>query len=195
DLAVANYGSFDPSSATAANSSISVLMGNGDGTFQTAVPYGAELNPQVVVVSDFNGDGKLDLAVANLLSGNISVLWGNGNGTFQPAADFGGGSRSITTGDFNGDGKPDLIGMNGSVVSMLLNICVPIDFDLAIALSNSTVVVSWPLPSAGFVLESTANLSPPSWQPAAEIATTNNGRLEVSVLVDQQARYFRLRHP
>ena len=48
---------------------VSVLSGNGDGTFQAAVSYGAGTNPTSVVLSDFNGDGKADLAVANYSSG------------------------------------------------------------------------------------------------------------------------------
>src|SRR3989442_1462779 len=45
-------------------------------------------NPQVVAVGDFNGDGKLDLAVANAGSTTVSVLLGNGDGTFQAARTF-----------------------------------------------------------------------------------------------------------
>src|SRR5260370_31211038 len=45
------------------------------------VPY----DPRAIVTADFNGDGRLDLAVANFYSGNVSVLLGNADGTFQPA--------------------------------------------------------------------------------------------------------------
>src|SRR5438309_9763092 len=55
DLAVANYN----------DNTISVLLGNGDGTFQPARTFGVGINPQSVAVGDFNGDGRLDLAVAN----------------------------------------------------------------------------------------------------------------------------------
>ena len=55
DLAVANSGS----------NNVSVLLGNGDGTFQAAVNYAAGNAPNSVAVGDFNGDGKADLAVAN----------------------------------------------------------------------------------------------------------------------------------
>jgi FG-GAP-like repeat len=62
-------------------------LGNGDGTFQPPVNYGAGSNPSAAGADDFNGDGKLDLAVANYGGhGNVasfSVLLGNGNGTFQ----------------------------------------------------------------------------------------------------------------
>jgi hypothetical protein len=63
-----------------------------------------------VTVGDFNGDGKLDLAVANDLGNNVSVLLGTGTGSFGTATNFTVGSnpRSVTVGDFNGDGKLDL---------------------------------------------------------------------------------------
>ena len=73
DLVVANGGS----------GNVSILLGNGDGTFQTHLDYGVASAPRSVAVGDFNGDGKLDLAVANSGSGNISILLGNGDGTFQ----------------------------------------------------------------------------------------------------------------
>ena len=62
---------------------VSVLLGNGDGTFRPAVHYAAGIGPIFVAAGDFNGDGKLDLAVA--ISGGVRVLLGNGDGTFQPA--------------------------------------------------------------------------------------------------------------
>jgi hypothetical protein len=53
---------------------VCVLLGNGDGTFQAAVYYVAGAGSFSVAVGDFNGDTKLDLAVANFLSNNVSVL-------------------------------------------------------------------------------------------------------------------------
>ena len=55
---------------------MSVLLGNGDGSFQDAVNFVAGRYPSSVAVGDFNGDGKADLAVANRLSSNVSVLLG-----------------------------------------------------------------------------------------------------------------------
>src|SRR3989442_1694874 len=80
DLAVANNGSY-PSYA----STVSVLLGNGDGTFQPAQTFGAGSGAVSVAVGDVNGDGRPDLAVANNYSNDVSVLLGNGDGTFQPA--------------------------------------------------------------------------------------------------------------
>src|SRR6266849_3890267 len=64
DLAVTNYGS----------NSVSVLRGNGDGTFQPAVNYGGLSSPAAVTVVDLNGDRKLDLAVANLGNSTVAIL-------------------------------------------------------------------------------------------------------------------------
>jgi hypothetical protein len=108
DLAVAN----------AIDSTVMILMGNGDGTFAQAtnspVPVGAE--PSSIVVADFNGDGVPDLAVANYGSNTLTILLGNGGGTFTQAANspvtVGSGSISVAAGDFNGDGVPDLAVVN-----------------------------------------------------------------------------------
>ena len=66
--------------------------------------------PYSVAIGDFNGDGRPDLAVANVDSNTVSVLLGNGDGTFQAAVNYGVGTKpfSVVVGDFNGDGKPDL---------------------------------------------------------------------------------------
>jgi len=104
--------------------SVSIFLGNGDGTFQAAVDYasGGEYAAGVAL-ADINGDGKLDLLVANQIDGNgnwmdgsvAGVLLGNGDGTFQPAASYSSGDvegSSIVVADANGDGKPDLLMAN-----------------------------------------------------------------------------------
>jgi dienelactone hydrolase len=114
DLAVANIGS----------NNVSILLGNGDGTFQPPVNYSVGAAPYTVAVGDLNGDGKPDLAVSNDNGPSISILLGNGDGTFQPVVDYpvGSGANSVTIADLNADGKLDLISSNwGSQnVSVLL---------------------------------------------------------------------------
>src|SRR5215471_3841515 len=104
DLALVNTGG-----------TVSIFLGAGDGTFKTGPVYNVGVNPNRAVVSDFNGDGKPDIAVLSGTSnGNPAAVWillGNGDGTFQgPASTFQGMGPyfDITTADFNGDGIPDL---------------------------------------------------------------------------------------
>ena len=123
DLAVANnLGYFAPGRVT-------ILLGNGDGTFTaTAASPGTGIAPASIIVGDFNGDGKADLAVANNGDNTVTILLGNGDGTFtqttvSPAA--GDGPASLAVGDFNGDGKADLavanqIGFESGMVTVLL---------------------------------------------------------------------------
>jgi hypothetical protein len=66
-------------------------------------------NPVAVGSADFNGDGKLDVAIVNSESDTVSVFFGQGDGAFVHSADYATGGRpsSIAIGDLNGDGKPD----------------------------------------------------------------------------------------
>jgi len=109
------------SSSNCSNGTVSVLLGNGDGTFQTAVPYGSGgVDAYSVAVADVNADGNPDLLVANdcpdcPAGGTVGVLLGNGNGTFQTAAAYGSGgweSYSVAVSDVNGDGNPDVVVAN-----------------------------------------------------------------------------------
>ena len=87
--------------------SVSVMLGNGDGTFQPGVQYagGATLNALAVV--DMDGDGKLDLVAGN--SGSVSVSLGNGDGTFRPAVVTNLGCTALAVADVDGDGIPDVV--------------------------------------------------------------------------------------
>jgi autotransporter-associated beta strand protein len=103
---------------------VSILLGNGNGGFQTGGDYPVGANPESVAVGDFNGDGNTDLAVANGLSNTVSILLGNGDGTFQANTAYGAGyyPKSVAVGDFNGDGNSDLAVADyyGHAVSVLL---------------------------------------------------------------------------
>ena len=117
--------------ANANGDTVGVLLGNGDGTFQTAVTYRlGGYHATSVVVADVNGDGKPDLLVAscgsgsNCANGTVSVLLGNGDGTFQTAVGYasgGSGATSVAVRDLNGDGKPDLVVGNYCVNSSCVN--------------------------------------------------------------------------
>ena len=117
-------GKLDLAVANSESNTVSLLLGNGDGTFQAKTDYATGSYPVSMAVGDFNGDGKCDLAVANEDDNTVSVLMGNGNGTFQAKTDYATGSYpvSVAVGDFNGDGKCDLAvaGYAYNTVSVLL---------------------------------------------------------------------------
>ena len=110
------------------SSGLTVLLGNGDGTFQPAVGYSSGGEPFIngsqmgIVIADFNGDSDPDIAITDNCvhhcrynkesSGLIAVLLGNGDGTFQLPHTFGSRGfdpQAITIGDVNRDGRPDLL--------------------------------------------------------------------------------------
>jgi hypothetical protein len=115
DLAVAN--SYED---------ISVLRGNGDGTFQPQVAYTTNREPESIHTADVDGDGRADILVATTNSPDVAVLLGKGDGTFLPQQFFAvsNNTSAIAVGDVNGDGRPDVVATDGNTqVGVLLNGC------------------------------------------------------------------------
>src|SRR5205809_3512866 len=113
-----------------------ILLGNGDGTFGQTQSYDAGEGPEDIAAGDFDGDGNLDIVVADhgnefdipVDGGNVvSVQYGNGDGTFRNWTEFKAGPfpNSVAVGDFNNDGHPDIAVANDKAsigsVSILIN--------------------------------------------------------------------------
>jgi hypothetical protein len=136
DLAVTSLGG---------NGDITVLLGNGDGTFQAPVKNAIGMPPGLTSfeVGDFNGDGKPDLAADGSFVGGyltFNVLLGNGDGTFQSPSRYlllasGSNEHNSVVGDVNGDGISEVLASNNTILSS----SAP-----HIALSNSTVAENQP---------------------------------------------------
>ncbi len=119
----------DLAETNTADGTVSILMGNGNGTFAAPVTYNTGLgagNPVWLAAADFNGDGKLDLAVEGQT--NVAILLGNGNGTFGTATVYSAGSEvrgGLAVGDFYGNGRQDIAlagnGSSGGVLQILPN--------------------------------------------------------------------------
>jgi hypothetical protein len=110
DLAVADS-NCDAAGTCSATGFVSVLLGNGNGTFQPHVQYASGSGPQALLAADFNRDGRLDLAVANARENTVSVFIGQGDGTFGTRNDQSTGGTSpssVVTADFNGDSNTDV---------------------------------------------------------------------------------------
>lgn len=103
----------DLATANQMDGSVSILIGNGDGTFRTKLDMVVGYGAWSITTGDFNGDGKIDIATTHIFNNTVSMLLGNGDGTFQPARDFISVlSASIATGDFNADGHLDIVNIN-----------------------------------------------------------------------------------
>ena len=103
-------GKLDMAVADVGDNTVSILLGNGDGTFQSQSTFPTGVAPDAIVAGDFNGDGKLDLGVANFTDNTISILLGNGDGTFTAGRTITGVNSPVAmvTGDFRSAGKLDL---------------------------------------------------------------------------------------
>lgn len=105
-------------------SNVSVLLGRGDGTFETQVTYAVGDSPYAVALGDIDSDGRVDLVTANAGSDDVSVLLGRSDGVFltQVSHPVGDSPQTVTVGDVNGDGHLDLVTGDdlGRSVSVLL---------------------------------------------------------------------------
>ena len=107
DLVFANY---------TVNDGVTVMLGNGNGTFGASAFYATISDADEVRVGDVNGDGIADIVTSNGAAGSVALFLGNGNGTFQSRVDLAIGSsyaETPTLGDFNGDGRLDIV-VNGA---------------------------------------------------------------------------------
>jgi glucose/arabinose dehydrogenase len=163
DLVVANAG----------DNTISVLFGNGDGTFDAPVNYGVGAEPKNAVTGDFNADGLLDIVAANQASNDVSVLLANGPGTYDSAVGYSTcvGAHEVKVADLNNNGILDLAVAcwGGSVMNVLLGngdgtFQEAITFDVG---SNPHALVIGDLNGNGI----------------QDIAVANNGSANVSVLI------------
>lgn len=169
DLAVL-YGGSPDYGGLPADDEFWILLGNGDGTFQTPLPndLGFASNLVNLAVGDFNDDGILDVVVGDQ-AGGIYFMGGNGDGTFnaaQPASTVGQDTYGMTSADLNGDGKLDLVLTNSPMIPTLPG------FSVLIGNGDGTFQ-----PSVSYAMGSTSGgVSPPS-----VIDLNGDGKLDVIV--------------
>ena len=121
DLVVADYGTRD-----APGNTISVLLGTGHGGFAAPTGYQVGTQPKSVAIADVDGNGTLDLIVADSGSNEVSVLLGNEDGSFRTATSVADGGQpvSVSVADLNGDQMPDIVVVNkldGTITQLLGN--------------------------------------------------------------------------
>src|SRR6185437_2058079 len=117
-------GNVDLANANHDDNTVSIFLGNGDGTFTGKGILASGLGPIALVTADFNNDSIPDIAVVNETDDTVSIFLGNGDGTFTLKGTFAAGKNpvAVVTADFNGDGHTDLAVVNqgDNTVSILL---------------------------------------------------------------------------
>jgi hypothetical protein len=192
-------GNEDVVTANFSGNNVSVLLGNGDGTFRPPVDYATQVAPTSVAVGDFNGDGKLDLVVTNLCGGDkncesrgtVSILLGNGDGTFQPRKDYGVDGYhpiSIAVGDFNGDHKMDLAVANFCGEDPT---CEQGPYKVSILLGNGDGTFQKPLTFKTGRSPSAVAVADFNGDGRLDLAVTNEGDNTVSIMLGKGDGTFR----
>ena len=142
-----NNGNVDVAVVNSQYSTVSILLGNSNGTFELSQSdYRVGNDPNAIAAADFSNDNDMDLVTADD-DGTVTIIPGNGNGTFQSPQfiNVGGNLDGITAADFNGDGTADLAVVNNSdQVSVLLGngdftFSAPVQFPVP---SNATAIVA-----------------------------------------------------
>jgi hypothetical protein len=184
DLISANAGSGN-------GNTLSVLTNDGSGGFALASTPVVGHGAHSVVAADVNGDGWIDLICASANDNTISVLMNNGSGGFVRSGTYavGSGPVSVTAADVNGDGWVDLICANSgtNTISVLTNIPPTAHTNIM-----GLAVLSWPSPSAGYVLQQNSSLGTPNWTNFGGTVTTNVTTLSVTIPAAMGAEFFRL---
>ena len=162
-------GGFDPFGDTTKGWA-TLYLGNGAGGFGAPTSVGVGPRRELATPADFNGDGKLDIALLNN-SGSVSILLNAGGGTFPTATNFPhvAGTSFMLAGDFSGDGSPDLVTRGGGDnVAVLYNSCP------GAASAAQTPSVQFGAPCVG-VLEG---------EGVVQVGVTRTGNLDGELAVD-----------
>ena len=123
DLAIVNTGL----AGVGTNGAVSVWTGSGNGLFVQGAQIPVGTNPDALVVADFNGDGHLDIVVANQAANSVQVLIGAGTGAFAAKSPQSAGSLPLFlgVGDFNNDGRLDIVAVDGGSNSVEVLMQIP----------------------------------------------------------------------
>jgi hypothetical protein len=184
DVVVANFNLL----ATTFGGGVSVLFGNGDGTFRSPVFYTTGKNPTAVAVSDLNGDGKPDLVVTDVTSGNVSVLLNDGTGAFAAPVQFATGSypNSLAIADINRDGHNDIVVTNSCDMTVNSSECSGFSPNtISVLLGNGDGTFQSPVSygaGTGPYQLAVGDLNADGWP---DIVETDNSGTTVSVLLNK----------